>query len=74
MLSKSASRALGSIIATYKRMKFMGFATFDKLYKACIHPILDYGSPVWGLRQYQNIEQVQYRAMRTLFGVSKFIG
>ncbi len=35
-------------------------------------PILDYSAAVWGYRQYQQIDNVQNRAMRYFLGVHRF--
>ena len=69
-LSSSGSRALGSIISTYKRMKFMGYNTYYTLFTACILPILNYCSAVWGLKKFDVLEQVQCRAIRAYLGVN----
>ena len=71
-LAKSGTRALGSLINLYKKMKDMGFQTFQKLYQACICPVLDYSSPVWGHSKITEIESVHNRAMRIFLGVHRF--
>ena len=45
-LADAAGRALGSVIAKYKRHKFMGYKTFTKLYESCICPVMEYSSGV----------------------------
>ena len=70
MLSQSAERALGSIIASYKSMKMMGFKTYTKLFDSCVQPILDYGAPVWPLKKFENIENVPNRALRVYVTVT----
>lgn len=46
-LAKGAGRALGGIISKIHSLKEFGFKTFEKVYYACVVPILDYGSSVW---------------------------
>jgi hypothetical protein len=70
LLAESAGRALGSIISKYKSLKGMGFATFTKLFNACVTPILCYCSSTY--KRYAKLCQVQYRAMRVFLGVHRF--
>jgi len=72
ILSQSANRALGSIISKYKSNKHMGFSTYSKLYHACVLPILNYSSGVWGYKRYSKTDGVHQLAMRVFLGVHKF--
>ena len=47
-ISASASRALGSIINKCKLVGGINYITFSKLFDACVFPILEYGSEIWG--------------------------
>ena len=40
-LTESAGRALGAIISKYKSAKYMGFNTYETLYKASVNPVID---------------------------------
>lgn len=71
LLSSSAGRGLGNIIEKSKNLKDLGFDTFDRLYKSCVCPILDYGAEVWGLKECKLIDDVQNRAARFYLGVGK---
>jgi hypothetical protein len=71
-LSKAAGRALGSIIFKMQRLKEFGFKTFEKLYRSCVIPILDYCASVWGYKHFQSSENIQNRAMRYFLGVHRF--
>ena len=73
ILSDSSYRALGNMINIYKSYKSMGYATFTKLFEACVCPILDYCCPIWGFPDFDILEQVQCRAMRIFLGVHRFI-
>ncbi len=52
-------------------MKEMGYSTYTKLYESLVAPVMDYGSAVWGNKAYDNLEQVQCRAMRFFTGVHR---
>ncbi len=71
-LAKSAGRALGSVCNKFKSLKNMGFETFEKLFKACVLPVNEYGAGVWGYKSYSKCEQVMYKAARFYLGVHKF--
>ena len=71
-LGKAAGRALGSIISKIHSLKEFGFKAYEKLYSSCVMPILDYCSAVWGFKNYQQIDNVQNRAMRYFLGVHRF--
>ncbi len=72
ILSKSATRALGSVINKFRSLKNMGFETYTKLFNACVVPVLDYASEVWGYKVFENSERVQTNALRYFLGVHKF--
>jgi hypothetical protein len=72
ILAKSAGRALGSVINKYFKLNGLGYGTFTKLFHACIAPVMDYGSEIWGLNEYPKIDTVQNRAIRVFLGVHGF--
>ncbi|CAG2254560.1 unnamed protein product [Mytilus edulis] len=49
----------------------MDYDIFTKIYENTVIPVLDYASGVWGAKQYDNIERLHYRAIRTFLGVGK---
>jgi hypothetical protein len=71
-LAKGAGRALGSIINKIHNYKEFGFKSFEKLYNSCVIPILDYCASVWGNKHFQQIDNIQNRAMRYFMGVHRF--
>ena len=71
-LSASASRALGYLRYKLRFLKECRCATFTRLYSSCVCPIMDYASGVWGVKSFDCLEQVQYRALRYFLGVHKF--
>ncbi len=47
----------------------MGFNTFDKTYHSSVVPIIDYGCGIWGYKQYDDGDKIQFRAIRYFLGV-----
>ena len=72
VLTESANRALGGVIAKTKNLRDIGFSTYSKLYQACVCPVIDYVAGVWGFKHYAKSESVHNRAMRYFLGVHKF--
>ena len=72
VLSNSAGRALGAIIAKYKCMNGMGADTYKKLFVSCVLPVLHYSAGVWGFKQYAKCDNIQNKAMRIFLGVHRF--
>ena len=70
-VAASAHRALGVIISKAKQMCGMPYECYSKLYESLVQSILDYGSCVWGMREFDCINAVQHRAMRFFLGVQK---
>ena len=72
MLADAGGRALGSIICKYRKLNGLGYNTYSKLYDTCVCPVLDYGSEVWGFKNYEKIDHIQNRAVRAFLGVHNF--
>ena len=62
-LSESAGRA---------RFRDTGYETFTKLFDSGVQPILTYGSSVWGLKIFKDIDRITNRACRYYLGLHKF--
>ena len=45
--------------------------TYTKLYEACVCPIMDYCSGVWGYSPNDKIDKVHMRAIRCFLGVNR---
>ena len=71
-LARGGGRALGSIITKLRSLKDFGINTYEKLFNACVVPILDYHSSVWGFKDYNAIDCVQNRSLRYFLGVHRF--
>ena len=69
ILTSSASRALGSVIAKFKTFEDVGFDTFNKLYHSMVVPITDYCSSVWGYGIFTKAASIQNRAICYVLGV-----
>ena len=71
-VAKSASRALGIVIAKYKSFGGLPFNTYIKLYENIVWSTLSYGAAVWGTKQFSCINAIQSRAARFFLGVGKY--
>ena len=71
-LAESGGRALSAIISRLKSHKDVGFKSFTKVYDACVVPVTDYGSGVWGKFNVKHSDLVQNRACRYFLGVHNF--
>ncbi|CAC5394004.1 unnamed protein product [Mytilus coruscus] len=67
----ASSRALGALSSKYFLVDGFDYETYTKLFASTVFPIIDYASGVLGYKPYDNIERVQYRAIRTFMGVRK---
>ena len=72
ILSDSAGRALGAIIAKTKNLKDLGFKTYQKLFNTGVLPVLNYGAEIWGFQDFACRTGIQNRAARYYLGVHKF--
>ena len=72
ILAESASRALGGIIAKFKKFKDCGYNTFTRLFNTGVLSILNYGAEVWGFGNYPKCDNVINRAMRFFLDVHRF--
>ena len=70
--AQSASRALGLLISKFKMLGCMPFHVYSRLYDAMVWSVIDYGSPIWGTREYTCINAIQNRAGRFFLGVGKY--
>ena len=71
-LAASVTRALGSIINKCKQHNYMSYSTYSKLVQSCVFSVLDYGSEIWGIYKYDQIQRVQNNAARVFLGLNKF--
>ena len=67
-----SGRALGKIIAKHYQNKGLGYKTFTKLYQACVVPVMDYCSGIWGYGDNENLDRVHQRAIRAFLGLNRF--
>ena len=71
-LADGASRALGKLLSKYYSNKGLAINTYTKLYEACVCPIMDYCSGVWGYSPNDKIHKVHMRAIRCFLGVNRY--
>ena len=72
LLANSSGRALGSVVSKFKICKTLGYSTYSQLYDACVSPILNYASGVWGFKESKTADSIENRAARCFLGVHKF--
>lgn len=72
VIASSGSRALGAVLSRVSALKDLGYLTYDRLIRACVFSILDYGAEVVGFGKHNAIEDVQQRAARFYMGVNRF--
>jgi hypothetical protein len=72
VLVKAAGRALGACISKFKSLKNMEYKTYTTIYETCINPVMNYGSEIWGYKDYTKCNTVQLRAMKFFLGVHKY--
>ena len=71
-VAKSASRALGLLIVKSKTHGGFQHNIFTKLFDTLVWSVINYGSAIWGTREFSCISAVQNWAMRFYMGVRKY--
>ena len=71
-LADSGGRALSAVISKFKKYKDIGYNTYSKMYEACVIPVLDYGSGIWGNSKVNHSDMIQNKAYRYFLGVHNF--
>ncbi len=64
IVATSARRALGLLIAKYKPFGGLPYDCYTKLYDSLVQPIIDYGSSIWGTKEYSCINAIQDKTCR----------
>ncbi len=70
-IAKSATRALGAIIAKFKALGGGSYISYKKLYESSVEPILRYAAGIWGVKEQKVLNTVQNKAARFILGVPK---
>ena len=71
-VAKAANRALGLIIAKDKAFGGLPVRSYTKLFDTMVWSVINYGSGIWGTKQYSCINAIQTRAERYFLGVGKY--
>ena len=71
-VARSASRALSLLIVKCKAHGGFQHNIYTKLFDTMIWSVINYGSSIWGTRDFSCITAVQNRAMRFYMGVGKY--
>ena len=58
IVSQSAGRALGLLIAKFKALGGMPYNVFTKLYDSLVWPVISYGAAIWGDRSFSCIDAI----------------
>ncbi|KAL5006947.1 hypothetical protein ScPMuIL_015753 [Solemya velum] len=69
-VARSASRALGLVLAKSRTFGDLPYQTFTKLYDSLVWPVIGYGAAIWGTTSHPCIEAVQNRALRFFTGAA----
>ncbi len=72
IVAKSAGRAFGLLIAKFKAYRGLPYDCYTKRYDSLVQPIIDYGSAIWGTKDYSCINAVQHKACTFFMGVGKY--
>ena len=72
VLANSAQRALGAVIHKYKKLNGLSYSTYTKLFHSCVATVMDYGSEIWGFKDFAKLNTVQQNAIRVYLGLHKF--
>jgi hypothetical protein len=60
------------LIAKSKAYGGMPFSCFKKLYDSLVMSVINYGSAIWGHKEYSSINAVHNKACRYYLGVGKY--
>jgi len=71
-LLTAGGRALGALVSKYFKLDGMDYETYTKLFDSTVTPIIDYGSGVWGFKEYDGLNKLENRAIRSYLGTGKF--
>ena len=70
-IAKSASRALAAVTSKFYKCGGMSHGVYTKLYQSLVEPVYLYSSPIWGLKSYKVINNIQRQASKVYLGLSK---
>ena len=71
-IAKSASGAVGLLIAKAESFGGLPYKVSYKLSESIVCPVILYGAPIWGTECYSCIQAVQHRAARCFLNVGKY--
>eukprot|EP00732_Lithocolla_globosa_P001139 Lithocolla_globosa_v1_NODE_518_length_3838_cov_6.179752.p1 type:complete len:838 gc:universal NODE_518_length_3838_cov_6.179752:2520-7(-) len=72
MLAASAKRALGALMNKSKLCGGMSYGLYTFLFHALVTPVMDYGSEIWGTKEYSHLDTVQHQAQRYFLFIPNF--
>ncbi len=71
-LTSSASRSFGRVVNLFKKMKNLGFKTYQTLYQSYVTPIMNYSSAIWGFGEQHEPQVLQNRVSRFYLEVNRY--
>lgn len=71
-VARSASRALGLVIAKSKAYGGMPYNCYKHLFDCLVWPVFDYGASIWGTQNFSSVNAVHNCACRYFMGVGKY--
>ncbi len=71
-LTKSASRSFGRVVNILKKLKNLGFKSYQTLYHSYVTPIMNYCSAIWGFSEQHDPQVLQNRVSRFFLGVNRY--
>ena len=70
-LAKKSKRIIVSVLQSLNSYGSLSSSAFFKIFYMKICPMLLYGCEVWGFKQYENIERIQYYSCKRFMNVSQ---
>ena len=71
-LLTAGCRALGALVSKYFKLDGLDYETYTKPFDSNVTPIIEHGSGVWGFKEYDGLNRLQNRAIRSYLGTGKF--
>ena len=72
VVSQSANRALGLLIAKTKAFGGLQYDALTKLYESMFFPVISYRAAIWSTQSFKCINAVQNRAARYFLNVGRY--
>ena len=64
-------RALGALVSKHCTSKGLAFTVYEKIFKSIVVPVMCYSAGVRGYKQFDSLDKLQHKVIRTFLGVGK---